>query len=223
MQSGFIEIIFLAMLAGFIGLRLYHVLGRRTGHEKPAADPFRPAGAEVARPSVAVGAREPEALRLPELPADIAPDVRPGIEAIRRADRSFNPESFVAGARGAYQMILEAFWKGDEEELAELVSDDMLASFRAALADRREKGLTLDNRLLEVDSVQIVGAQMNGSMAEVTVKFDAEILAVTRNAAGEIVEGDASASVETHDVWTFSRHVTSPDPAWLLVGTDVAA
>lgn len=222
MQSGFIEIIFLAMLAGFIGLRLYHVLGRRTGHERPAADPFRPASAEVSRPSVAIGPREPEALRLPELPADIAPDVRPGIDAIRRADRSFNPEAFVAGARGAYQMILEAFWKGDEAELAELVSDDMLASFRTAIAARRDQGLVLENRLLEVDSVRIVGAQMNGNMAEVTVQFDAEILAVTRNAEGAIVEGDANASVETHDIWTFSRHVTSPDPAWLLVGTDVA-
>lgn len=221
MQSGFIEIIFLAMLAGFIGLRLYNVLGRRTGHEKPVADPFRPTGPEVARPTVAPGGREPEALLLPDLPADIAPEVRPGIDAIRRADRSFNPEEFVAGARGAYQMILEAFWKGDEADLAELVSDDLLASFRAAIADRTERGLKVENRLLEVDAVRIVGAQMNGSMAEVTVRFDAEILAVTRDAAGALVEGDASASVETHDVWTFSRHVTSPDPAWLLVGTDI--
>jgi predicted lipid-binding transport protein (Tim44 family) len=118
-------------------------------------------------------------------------------------------------------MILEAFWKGDEADLAELVSDDLLASFRAAIADRTERGLKVENRLLEVDAVRIVGAQMNGSMAEVTVRFDAEILAVTRDAAGALVEGDASASVETHDVWTFSRHVTSPDPAWLLVGTDI--
>jgi predicted lipid-binding transport protein (Tim44 family) len=221
MQSGVIEIVFLAMLAGFIGLRLYHVLGRRTGTEKPVADPFRPAAPEVARPAP-TAAREATDVLLPELPADIEPDVRPGIEAIRKADRQFNPESFVAGARGAYQMILEAFWKGDADELADLVSDDVLANFRAAIAEREAKGERLENRLLEVDQVRLVDARMNGSMAEVTVRFDAEILAVTRDAEGRLVSGSPDHGVETHDLWTFSRHVTSADPAWLLVGTDAA-
>ncbi|WP_448585637.1 Tim44/TimA family putative adaptor protein [Thermaurantiacus sp.] len=221
MQTGIIEIVFLAMLAGFIGLRLYHVLGRRTGTERPIADPFRPAPAEVARP-LPQAPRDPADVLLPELPADIAPEVRPGIEAIRRADRQFNPEAFIAGARGAYQMILEAFWKGDVEELADLVSDDVLENFKAAIAERRERGEQLDNKLLEVDQVTIVDARMNGSMAEVTVRFDAEILAVTRDAEGRIVAGNPDEGVETHDLWTFSRHTTSPDPAWLLVGTDAA-
>lgn len=222
MQSGLIEIIFLAMLAGFIGLRLYQVLGRRTGHERPVADPFRAGTAEIAHPSAAGSAREPEPLPLPELPADLDPKVRAGLDAIRRADRSFDVEHFVAGARAAYQMILEAFWRGDEAELAELVSDDVLENFRHALAERRAAGLTLENRLLEVDQVRIVDARMNGSMAEVTVQFDAEIVAVTRDATGAIVDGNPDASVETHDVWTFSRHVASPDPVWLVVGTDIA-
>lgn len=223
MQSGIIEIIFLAMLAGFIGLRLYNVLGRRTGHERPVGEPYRPTAAELSQPAPNHGGREPDALLLPELPADIAPEVRPGVDEIRRADRTFNPENFVAGARGAYQMVLEAFWKGEPAELADLVSDDLFESFKAAIEERKASGETLDNRLLEVDSVRIVDAGMNGSMAEVTVQFDAEILAVTRNADGEIVNGSATESVETHDVWTFSRHVTSPDPVWLLVGTDTVA
>ncbi|MFQ3666228.1 MAG: Tim44/TimA family putative adaptor protein [Sphingomonadaceae bacterium] len=222
MQSGLIEIVFLAMLAGFIGLRLYQVLGRRTGHEKPVSDPFRGSGPEVARPSPAPSQREREALPLPELPADVEPSVRPGLEEIRKVDRSFNPENFVAGARAAYQMILEAFWRGDEAELKELVSDEVLANFKVALAARKEQGLTLENRLLEVDNVRIVGAGMNGHMAEVTVQFDAEIVSATRDSQGNLVEGNPDQSVETHDVWTFSRHVTSSDPAWLLVGTDTA-
>lgn len=222
MQSGIIEIIFLAMLAGFIGLRLYHVLGRRTGHERPVGEPYRPTGAELSRPATMNGGREPDALLLPELPADIAPEVRPGIEDIRRADRGFNPEAFVAGARGAYQMVLEAFWRGDTDELADLVSDELQENFRAAIEERKSRGETLENKLLEVDSVRIVGAGMNGSMAEVTVQFDAEILAVTRDSSGEVVSGSATESVETHDVWTFSRHVGSPDPVWLIVGTDTA-
>lgn len=222
MQSGLIEIVFLAMLAGFIGLRLYQVLGRRTGHEKPVADPFRGSGPEVARPAATGTLRETEPLPLPDLPASIGSGVRSGLDAIRQADRSFDVERFIGGARGAYQMVLEAFWRGDEAELAELVSDEVMDNFRHALAERRAAGLTVENRLLEVDQVRIVGARMNGSMAEVTVQFDAEIVAVTRDSAGAVVEGNPDTSVETHDVWTFSRHVTSPDPAWLVVGTDVA-
>jgi predicted lipid-binding transport protein (Tim44 family) len=222
MQSGLIEIVFLAMLAGFIGLRLYQVLGRRTGTERPVADPFRPAGPEVARPGPQGSAREASPVLMPDLPADIAPSVRPGIEAILAADRGFRPEAFVAGARGAYQMILEAFWRGDVDELSDLVSDEVLEGFRHAIEERKARGETLENRLLEVDSVKIVDARLNGSMAEVTVQFDAEILAVTRGSDGAVISGSPDAGVETHDVWTFSRHVTSPDPAWLLVGTDTA-
>jgi predicted lipid-binding transport protein (Tim44 family) len=220
MQSGFIEIVFLAMLAGFIGLRLYQVLGRRTGHEKPVSDAFRGTSPEVARPAPAAARRE--ALPLPELPADVDPAVRPGLEEVQRADRSFNAESFVAGARAAYQMVLEAFWRGDEEELKDLVSDEILANFAMAIEARREQGLAVENRLLEVDSVTIVGAGLNGSMAEITVQFDAEIVAATRDSNGNLVDGNPDESVETHDVWTFSRHVTSSDPAWLIVGTDTA-
>jgi predicted lipid-binding transport protein (Tim44 family) len=222
MQSGWIEIFFLAMLAGFIGLRLYHVLGRRTGHEKPVADPFRPAGADSLRPAGRVGNDREPPISI-DLPADIAADVRPGLEAVARADRSFSPERFLAGAQGAYAMVLENFWKGDAEPLADLVSDEMLANFRAAIEGRVASGERLDNRLLQVDRAQIVGAHMNGTMAEVTVRFDAEIVTVTRDAEGRVVAGDPNASVETHDIWTFSRHTTSSDPAWLLVATDEEA
>jgi predicted lipid-binding transport protein (Tim44 family) len=222
MQSGWVEIFFLAMLAGFIGLRLYHVLGRRTGHEKPVADPFRPANADAVRPSGRVRAEVDGPITI-DVPADVAADVRPGLEAIGRADRGFSPERFVAGAQGAYSMVLEAFWKGDADQLADLVSDEMLANFRAALESRKASGEQLDNRLIHVDRAQIVGAHMNGTMAEVTVRFDAEIVTVTRDAEGRVIAGDPNKSVETHDLWTFSRHTASSDPAWLLVATDEEA
>jgi len=219
MQSGWVEIFFLAMLAGFIGLRLYHVLGRRTGDEKPVADTFRPAGADVARPANPRRAA-PDAPITFDLPADIAPDVRPGLEEVVRADRSFSPERFLAGSQGAYAMTLEAFWKGDLDELADLVSDEMLENFKAAIDARTGSGEKLDNRLLQVDRAQIVGAHMNGTMAELTVRFDAEIVSVTRDEEGRVIAGDPNQSVETHDLWTFSRHTASSDPAWLLVATD---
>lgn len=220
MQSGWVEIFFLAMLAGFIGLRLYHVLGRRTGHERPVADAYRPATPDPARP----GVRSPET-ELPvtvELPADIPADARPGLEAVMKADRSFAPDQFVAGAQSAYQMVLEAFWKGDAAALSDLVSDEILANFNQAIAERSESGEMLDNRLLQVDRATIVAAHMNGTMAEVTVRFDSEIVSVTRDAEGRVIAGDPNNSVETHDIWTFSRHTASNDPAWLLVAIDEA-
>lgn len=223
MQSGWVEIFFLAMLAGFIGLRLYHVLGRRTGHEKPAADPFRPARAEAERPATVRGdpfEREPVALILP---SDLDPAARTGLEAVMKADRSFSPERFVSGASSAYKQILESFWTGQADGLEDLVSDELFENFKGVIDQREEAGETIENRLIQIDGARIVGARMAGTMAEVTVRFDADIIAVTRNAAGEVIAGNASAAVETHDIWTFSRHTASNDPAWLLVGTDEAA
>jgi predicted lipid-binding transport protein (Tim44 family) len=222
MQSGWVEIFFLAMLAGFIGLRLYHVLGRRTGHEKPVADPFRPAGHDVARPG-ARPSREPEPVITIDVPADVPADARPGLEAVAKADRQFSPERFLAGAQGAYGMILDSFWRGDLDQLADLVSDEMLANFRAAVEARKAAGERIENRLLQVDEAKIVAAHMNGTMAEVTVRFDAEIVSVTRDAEGRVIAGDPNKTVETHDLWTFSRHTASADPAWILVATDEEA
>jgi predicted lipid-binding transport protein (Tim44 family) len=222
MQSGWVEIFFLAMLAGFIGLRLYHVLGRRTGHEKPVADPFRPAKPDALRPSGRLRS-EPDTPIAIDLPPDVAPDVRPGLEQVARADRGFAADRFLAGAQGAYAMVLDSFWKGDIDQLSDLVSDEMLANFRSALEARKTSGERVENRLLQVDRAQIVGAHMTGTMAEITVRFDAEIVTVTRDAEGRVIAGDPNQSVETHDLWTFSRHTASDDPAWLLVATDEEA
>jgi predicted lipid-binding transport protein (Tim44 family) len=222
MQSGWVEIFFLAMLAGFIGLRLYHVLGRRTGHEKPVADPFRPSKPDAVRPAGRLRS-DTDAPIMIDLPPDVAPDVRPGLEQVARADRNFAADRFLAGAQGAYAMVLESFWKGDVDQLSDLVSDEMLANFRAALDARKASGERIENRLLQVDRAQIVGAHMTGTMAEITVRFDAEIVTVTRDAEGRVIAGDPNQSVETHDLWTFSRHTASDDPAWLLVATDEEA
>lgn len=215
--GGWIEIIFLAMLAGFIGLRLYNVLGRRTGAEKPVADPFRPAGAEVARASSPI---DRDAAAAIELPAGIEPDLRPGIEAVMRADRTFTPDGFAKGAEAAYAMILEAFWKGDAGALGGLVDDDVQDEFRTAIDARRATGERVENRLVRIDGSRIVAARMSGTMAEVTVRFDAAVIIVSRDDAGRLIAGDETTPVETHDLWTFSRLTSSGDPNWLLIATD---
>lgn len=217
-SSWWIEIVFLAMLAGFIALRLVSVLGRRTGHENPAPGAFRGGAAEVAAPGAAVAdVRRPSML---DMPADLDPKLHEPLQAIADADANFEPGRFTEGAKAAYRMILEAFWKGDTATLEGLVSDDVAADFRHAIAAREAQGLTLENRIVRIERAAIVGARLAGMMAEVTVRFDADLVAVTRDKAGNVVAGSTSDAVPTHDVWTFSRHVGSHDPNWLLIETD---
>lgn len=217
-----VEIVFLAMLAGFIALRLVSVLGRRTGHEKPVTDLYRGgqpgSPTDLAPPSGPIAdARPPVAI---DLPAGTDPSLRRPLQAIADADPRFDPAYFVEGAKSAYRMILEAFWKGDTATLDNLVSDDVLLQFKRAVAAREQEGLTLDNRLVRINAAQIVAAQLHGMMAEVTVRFDADLVAVTRDREGRVVAGSISDAVETHDLWTFSRHVGTADPNWLLIATD---
>ncbi|MFC3712363.1 Tim44/TimA family putative adaptor protein [Sphingoaurantiacus capsulatus] len=217
-SNWWIEIVFLAMLAGFIALRLVSVLGRRTGHENPAPTGYPGGPAEVAAPGAGNGdVRQPA---LVNLPADIDPSLREPLQAIADADTSFDPARFTEGAKAAYRMILEAFWKGDAPALDGLVSDDVAADFRAAIAAREEQGVTLDNRIVRIEGSRIVGANVSGMMAEVTVRFDADLVAVTRDKDGNVVAGSTSDAVQTHDLWTFSRHMGSADPNWLLIETD---
>lgn len=213
------EIVLLAMVALFVGLRLYAVLGRRTGHEQqPVLRPAETvAGADVAPP--AQDAPPERADRGGYVYEDAAAG---GIRAIVAADSSFDVGRFLEGAQAAYRMILEAFWKGDEAELGHLVGDDVRASFLAAIAEREAAGLTLDNRLIAVERAVIEDARLEGRVASVTVRFDADIAAVTRNKDGEVVAGSLSDAVTTHDLWTFRRDLGSSDPNWLLVETDAA-
>ncbi len=211
-------IVILALVALFIGLRLYSVLGERTGHEqqpilKPA-DPDarvepRPAQPSVAPPTAQEG-------------ADMAflPTAGPGVRAILAADQSFDVARFLDGAKAAYRVILEAFWKGDVAALRPYVDDHVYETFAAAVEQRKKDGLKLDNRLVTIDQAVISEANVEQSLAVVMVRFEADIAAVTRNAKGEVVAGSLSDAVQTRDLWTFRRDVSSRDPNWLLIETD---
>jgi predicted lipid-binding transport protein (Tim44 family) len=213
------EIVLLALVALFVGLRLYAVLGRRTGHEQQPV--LRPAdhvaGPEVAHPAADVPAERPDrsGLVYEEEAAD-------GIRAIISADSSFDVARFLEGAQAAYRMILEAFWKGDQATLADLVGDEVRQSFGEAIAEREAAGHRLDNRMVAIERAVIESARLDGRTADIVVRFDADIAAVTRNAEGEVVAGSLSDAVPTHDIWTFRRILGSSDPNWLLVETDEA-
>ena len=213
-----IEIIFLAMLAGFIALRLVSVLGKRTGHEKPAGDSYARSTAELAPPPGApADVRMPVALDMPE---GTGPELRAPLQEIAMTEPGFDPRRFLEGARAAYGMILQAFWEGKAEDLDALVSDDVALQFRRAIEMRQAEGLRLENRLLRIDRAQIENVHVQGRMAEITVRFDADLVAVTRDRNDNVIAGSLSDAVQTHDVWTFSRHLGAQDPNWLLIATD---
>lgn len=202
--SSWIEIVLLAMLAAFIGLRLVSVLGKRTGHERPVGDSFRPGPAEITAPA-GRGAELPQSA-IVAVPAGTDTELAPALQSLADADPDFNPERFVGGAKAAYRMILEAFWAGDARAMDGLASDEVQENFATAIEER--DGTRLDNKLVSVDSAAITGAEMVGQMAEVTIRFGARV------ATGG---GEATPTV---DVWTFSRHIGSRDPNWLLIATD---
>ena len=215
-----LEIVILAMIAAFLGMRLYSVLGRRAEHEEevvptrfeqperdqatqsaPAAQPARPAY----RPAEVIGTATP---------------VEQAVRAIAAADRSFDVQAFLQGARGAYQAILEAFWRGDKEDLSHLCDSDVYEGFSGAIDARIAAGEVLENRLVRIDEAVVVDANYTAPMARVTVRFTSDIAAVTRDANGNVVAGSLTDAVEAIDIWTFSRNVKSSDPDWLIDETD---
>lgn len=215
-------IVILAMVAAFLGLRLYSVLGKRTGHEQ---QPAAPQADDRAKVSVLTPRPLDDMTSEPIRMADglVTAEAEAGVRAIIAADRRFDVPQFVEGAKSAYGMVLEAFWKGDRDELAYLCDADVLASFNDAIDAREADGLSLENRLVRIDKAQISEASLNGRVAHVTLRFDADIAAVTRDKDGNVVAGTLTDAVATHDVWTFSRDLRSDDPNWKLTETDEAA
>ena len=214
-------IVILAMIAGFLALRLYSVLGKRTGHEQEPA--LRPAEdrAKVTvlqpRPATEMSG---DSVRLAD--GLIAPGAEMGVRALIAADRSFDVPQFVDGAKSAYRMVLEAFWRGDRDEIAWLCDEDVRASFEEAIAAREAEGHVLDNRLVRIEKARIVEASVDGRIAQVALQFEADIAAITRDKDGNVVAGSMTDAIGTNDIWTFTRDIRSADPNWKLSETDEA-
>lgn len=224
-----VEIVILAMIAAFLGLRLYAVLGRRPEQND---EPLR---RRVEQPDPS-GSPRAIAPKLPEkpaantrpVPAQLAdatafePSAEPGIRAIVAADRRFDVGLFTVGARGAYAMVLEAFWRGDKDELGQLCDRDVYEGFAAAIDARVAAGETLVSRLIRIEEAKIVAADYNAPVARITVRFVADVASVTRDSSGAVIAGSLDDAIESRDLWTFSRDLTSRDPDWLLDETDEA-
>lgn len=215
-----IEIVILALIAAFLGLRLYSVLGRRAEHEEEPVPTRFERGDGTNAPRATAPAPAPELPRSGRDLTGFAPDIEHGLREIGVADRRFDLLTFLEGAKAAYAMVLEAFWRGDREELRQLCDDDVYESFTAALDARAEAGETLDHRLIRIEDTVVHAASLDGHVARIAVRFLADIAAVTRDKDGNVVAGSLDDAVESRDIWTFSRDVTSAAPDWVLDETD---
>jgi predicted lipid-binding transport protein (Tim44 family) len=214
-----VYIVILAMVALFLGLRLYAVLGKRTGHEQVLSNPAddRPASPLMIPRSVEASPDVRD-----QGPQAIEARAQSGLRALIAVDPAFDVAGFLDGAKNAYRMILEAFWKGDVDTLDWLTEDHVRDAFGEAIKARGEAGHVLDNRLVAIERALITEATITGRQVRITVAFDADIAAVTRDAEGNLIAGSVSDAEVTHDVWTFSRTLKSGDPNWKLADTDDA-
>jgi predicted lipid-binding transport protein (Tim44 family) len=220
MSDGFqyFDIIIFAMIAAFLVLRLRSVLGRRTGTEKPRE--FRPLGKPVSDNVVSL----PEPVRPRE---DLAPPPsgpraatpEAGLAQIRNADTKFDAAAFLQGARGAFEIIVNAFASGSTATLRPLLSDEVYERFGDAIRHRIAARETLETQLVAIKAAEIDEAELNGRTAFITVKFVSDQINVTRAADGKIVDGEPDHVIEKTDFWTFARNTRSQDPNWLLVAT----
>jgi len=218
-----VEIVILAMIAAFLGLRLYSVLGRRAEHEEEPIQGRIDQPPAMNRTSVPASLEEAETFppRMPERHFPSAtPMVERGLREISAADRRFDAFAFMDGARGAYRMILEAFWQGDKDELRQLCDPAVYDGFAEAIDARVAAGETLDNRLVRIEEAAITDAAYEAPMARISVRFRSDIAAVTRDADGNVVAGSLDDAIEQIDVWTFTRNTASDDPDWLLEEAD---
>lgn len=218
-----IEIIVWAMFAGFIFLRLRSVLGRRTGNERPPRTgrfgrQSSGSGDQNAGDADHQGAGPDEDAGIGDFKG-LAPQVRQGLEAIWRRDKAFDLEGFLDGAKKAYEVILEGFWAGNTDDIRPFIDDDIFAQFSSAIETREKDGLTVENKLVETTDLSVDDARLEGDIAEITLRFVSDIISITRDREGELVEGNMSDAVKVTDIWTFAKGTSSSDPNWTLIAT----
>jgi len=225
-------IIFLA-LAVFIFLRLRSVLGQRTGRERPPYDPYSSAR-DTVRPAsdkvVALPGRAPDTTQKSSEPAEpvdrwkgIAEPgsaLAAGLDAVAREDKSFNTKHFLTGARAAYEMIVTAYAAGDRRQLKNLLSREVYDGFETAIREREQRGETVETRFVSIGGADIIGAELRGKTTQVTLRFQSQLVSVTRDRSGAVIDGNPDKVTDVTDVWTFARDATSRDPNWKLVATE---
>ena len=236
-MNGFIDIysVIFLVLAIVIFLRLRSVLGRRTGSERPPFDPYsrrevpKPAAGEdkvISLPRRASDGEAPKAdseAAAEERVKTAAPAgsaLKDALVAIAKADRSFDPEQFVAGAKLAYEMIVTAYAEGDRKALKQLLSREVYDGFVAAIGQREARGEKMEFKFVGIDKADITDAALKGGTAQITIKFLSKLISATHDKDGKVIDGDPVHVSDVTDIWTFARDVASRDPNWKLVATE---
>ncbi len=223
------------VVAVVVLLRLRSVLGTRTGNERPPSQRYdsisrtRPDNDETVIPlpkrnTQTVDADTERAQR--KLEAEIEKysegkaEIAQGLKAIAEADPNFTPKSFIEGAKAAYEMIVTAYAAGDRKTLKMLLDKDVYDSFEAAIAEREGQGHTVDFTFVGLSNIAFSEVELDKRNAIVTLRIDAEVVSITRDEKGEVVEGTPGQVVAIADEWTFMRNTRSRDPNWKLVATN---
>jgi predicted lipid-binding transport protein (Tim44 family) len=239
------SIVVFAVLAIFVVWKLRSVLGTRTGTERPPFDPFEARrrlregkpGRDSAPPEPGRGPgqviplqRDAAARPAAVDPAEAwRPCVEPGSQSldgllkIGAADRTFTADSFMQGARGAYEMIVSAFAVGDRATLRPLLAKDVFEGFDAAISAREARGDKTETTFVSTEKPLVHDAQLKGRTAQVTLLFQSKMITVTRNRDGAVIEGAPDQVAEVFDRWTFAREIDARDPNWHLVATESGA
>ncbi len=194
-QFGFIDIILLAMFAGFIILRLRNILGRRTGHQGKPINRYFPKGMEVLK--------------------DIENN-----EAIKTGNVDENAKKqFLKGADMAYEQIVTSFAKGDKKSLKRLLGKELFTYFSDVIDERQKKQLKYETTFIGVKSSKIIEFKKIENIYKVTVNFVSEIITCVKDKNNKIIEGNPDTIKTVNDEWKFSKNMWSQDPTWYLVET----
>jgi len=225
--------IILLAVAVAIFLKLRSVLGQRTGRERPPYDPYsaRDAMRGATNDNVVTlpgrgpdGAQKPADASEPSERwkgiAEAGTALATGLDAIAGEDKTFDAKHFVAGARAAYEMIVLAYAEGDRRALKNLLSREVYDGFETAIRDREGKGETVETRFVAIDKSDMTAAELRGRTAHVTVRFVSQLISVTRDKTGNVIDGNPEKVTDVTDVWTFARDLSSRDPNWKLVATE---
>lgn len=212
-----------ALVALFVAFKLRSVLGMRNDSGRPSGGllaPLRRAPGSVVpaeAPSIALA---PASAAAPERWKGLsAPEAWSGLDAIAAADKAFEPQAFLSGARTAYDMIVHAFAAGDSATLRGLIAPEAFGNFDAAINARAAARQTMTTTVVSIDEASIVGAQLTTTTEQISVRFASKLASVTRDASGAVVDGSPTEVADHIDVWTFARDVHSRDPNWQLTAT----
>jgi predicted lipid-binding transport protein (Tim44 family) len=216
MSGGFpIDLVLFGMIAAFLVLRLRSILGRRTGFERPP-QPYQPPPGPAAPGPIIDGRAEPVAPSAHRPVPEPVSALGQTLARMQQVDRSFDAAAFLDGAEKAFRLIVAAFAAGDRATLRNLLADDTYNAFEQAISTREAASHQQVSEIRAIPGVSIEAAELNGTVAHITVKFISDQISLTRDQSGNPVAG-TDAVTEITDLWTFERDLSSSDPTWRLV------